>query len=979
MDKKKRFWSLQTIMMVALMIMLPLSAIARDGDKIRVEIDDNYTLTYRVINEAEKTVELYDIYPSRSIVSLNIPEKVNEYTVTALGSVFYQNEKLEHVTLPSTLKSIGAMAFQSCPLLTEISLPEGLTEIANSAFKGCRKLANITLPSTLVTIGDFAFEGCNSFTEIIVPEGVSSIGYMAFCTAEDGGTESRLSRLVIPSTVKTLGHLLIDGTPVDELILKCPEVAYGNFSGKAITNLVIDGVETIKESAFMNCSTLKKVTMSGALRTIGANAFQGCIAITDIDVPEGVTTIGEYAFDLAGGDYRGKGSLNSVIIPSTVTKMGNLFSSTPVESLVIKCKSIPEYAFEDSAIKNLTLDGVEEICFHAFYGSEQLINATFGDGLRTLGEGAFRRCYNLEEAMLPETVTEIGVDCFAECYLMKKAYVPDNLEVFPAGMFYNCQLLNGFTIPSKVTKIGRRAFYNCQSLEAINIPDGVTEIGDEAFMTCKKIQKITLPSHLAVMGDDVFNEASALTEIYALNPDPKIKYQIWYQPFYNWQYNNSILYVPEESLEAYKNTGPWYYFSNIREIPVEYTLTGSVSLPSANGQFVVGNMALVRIAVSNTGTNDYKKSIDALLVKKDGDDWSVVRTKTIDIEVPVGVVEKTYDVTYEDLEPEGIYHIIVWYQSLGEYVQMCVSEDFQMISPSYDLEARISLNGMQKDGDNRYHIIGSDITCTVNITNPSPYEYKDKLQVKIVNEEGKYAGNVEIDEATIEAGGTWEQEVILPEGELVRGSSYTIEIYYARKGVMETAGTSAKFKVVKYGQNNLSGSVSVVSPIVTGDGAVQVGDQQEIFVNLQSHSTTDYVGEMDLVLMHSVDGEFKPLDTVTKNISVEAMRNGGLDYTFTGLKTGETYRVAAYYYVFDEQVKIGQSAPWRMVENNPYDIAQGDANGDGIINAADIVEVVNYIMGNPSEGFNNTPADANGDGTVNAADLVVIVNMIMAN
>jgi hypothetical protein len=57
----------------------------------------------------------------------------------------------------------------------------------------------------------------------------------------------------------------------------------------------------------------------------------------------------------------------------------------------------------------------------------------------------------------------------------------------------------------------------------------------------------------------------------------------------------------------------------------------------------------------------------------------------------------------------------------------------------------------------------------------------------------------------------------------------------------------------------------------------------------------------------------------------------------------------------------------------------GDANGDGTINAADIVEVVNYIMGSPSDKFNAANADANGDGTVNAADIVTIVNIIMGN
>lgn len=59
------------------------------------------------------------------------------------------------------------------------------------------------------------------------------------------------------------------------------------------------------------------------------------------------------------------------------------------------------------------------------------------------------------------------------------------------------------------------------------------------------------------------------------------------------------------------------------------------------------------------------------------------------------------------------------------------------------------------------------------------------------------------------------------------------------------------------------------------------------------------------------------------------------------------------------------------------EIGKGDANSDGTVNAADIVEVVKMIMGNPSEGFDEKAADINGDGVVNAADIVEMVNIIM--
>ena len=56
---------------------------------------------------------------------------------------------------------------------------------------------------------------------------------------------------------------------------------------------------------------------------------------------------------------------------------------------------------------------------------------------------------------------------------------------------------------------------------------------------------------------------------------------------------------------------------------------------------------------------------------------------------------------------------------------------------------------------------------------------------------------------------------------------------------------------------------------------------------------------------------------------------------------------------------------------------RGDVNGDSAVNAADIVEIVNTIMGKQSTVFDKNAADLNGDGAVNAADIVEIVKKIM--
>lgn len=73
--------------------------------------------------------------------------------------------------------------------------------------------------------------------------------------------------------------------------------------------------------------------------------------------------------------------------------------------------------------------------------------------------------------------------------------------------------------------------------------------------------------------------------------------------------------------------------------------------------------------------------------------------------------------------------------------------------------------------------------------------------------------------------------------------------------------------------------------------------------------------------------------------------------------------------------KYKSTTPWNKFAKIVA-IIEGDVNGDDEVNEEDIVEVVNYIMGNPSDKFNKTLADMNEDGDVDAADIVKIVNII---
>ena len=84
------------------------------------------------------------------------------------------------MTLPQSLRSIGSSTFFGCSQLTEIVIPEGVTEIPDSAFNGCTKLETVTLPTSLKRIGVQAFFDCSSLITIEIPEGVTEIGEQAF-------------------------------------------------------------------------------------------------------------------------------------------------------------------------------------------------------------------------------------------------------------------------------------------------------------------------------------------------------------------------------------------------------------------------------------------------------------------------------------------------------------------------------------------------------------------------------------------------------------------------------------------------------------------------------------------------------------------------------------------------------------------------------------------------------------------------------
>jgi hypothetical protein len=145
---------------------------------------------------------------------------------------------LRSIQLPSSLVSIGDLAFQECTGLTTIPLPSSLTTIGYGAFRSCTGLTSVTIPASLTTIGVYAFSGCFGLTSVnfSVPSSLTYLGDYSFynCTG--------LTSLNLPSPLAYIGN-------------------YTFYFCDGLTSVYIPiSVNSIGNYAFAYCNSLEAIT-----------------------------------------------------------------------------------------------------------------------------------------------------------------------------------------------------------------------------------------------------------------------------------------------------------------------------------------------------------------------------------------------------------------------------------------------------------------------------------------------------------------------------------------------------------------------------------------------------------------------------------------------------------------------------------------------------------------------------------------------
>ena len=313
---------------------------------------------------------------------------------------------------------------------------------------------------------------------------------------------------------------------------------------RTITSIDIpSGTTSIGGYAFNGCSGLTSVTIPNSVTSIGNYAFYYCSGLTEVTIPSGVTNIGQFAFYGCSG-------LTSVTIPNSVTSIG--------AGAFYYCSDLTEVTIGS---------GVTSIGNSAFNNCTSLTSITIPDNVTSIGSNAFNYCSGLTEVTIPSGITSIGQSVFASCSSLSSITIPSSVTSIGDSAFNGCSSLSSVTIPNSVTSIGGYAFQNCGGLTSVTIPDSVTNIGNYAFRDCSGLTSVTIGSGVTSIGNSVFENCSGLTEVTVEATTPPT--------LGSRAFNSSVqvIYVPCESVSAYKAASRWSTYASIIQCEAQYRTT----------------------------------------------------------------------------------------------------------------------------------------------------------------------------------------------------------------------------------------------------------------------------------------------------------------------------------------------------------------------------------------------------------------------
>ncbi len=364
-------------------------------------------------------------YRCGHLTSVSLPN-----TVTMLDYAAFANSSLTSLSIPQSVTTLGEFCFQNCSSLVSINLPNGITSIPRQCFTSCSSLQSITIPGSAKVIYYYAFYNCTALENLTIQNGVEGIMYAAF-------TSCAFQTVTIPASVTTIEEHAFDHcTSVSAFNVNSGNTHFCSVEGilftaemdtlkqyppqKSLSYFQVPfGVKVIDGGAFSSCYQLEGITLVEGLESIGVSAFVDCNGLTEMTIPASVREIGFGAFTFC---Y----NLRSINVKDVnrnymsddgvlYTKDGKIIVQYPCArpdkhySILNTTDSISDYAFsENTYLKSLYLpSGIKSIPAQTFMNSH-LERVVADEGLERIERYAFSGCSELKSVYLPSTLSYIG-------------------------------------------------------------------------------------------------------------------------------------------------------------------------------------------------------------------------------------------------------------------------------------------------------------------------------------------------------------------------------------------------------------------------------------------------------------------------------------------------------------------------------------------------------------------------------------------
>ena len=278
---------------------------------------------------------------------------------------------------------------------------------------------------------------------------------------------------------------------------------------KILAVVIEDGVTSIGEDAFYNCSSLNSITIPNSVTTIGEMAFYGCSNLESIDIPESTKTIGDRCFE-------GCTNLKVLEIPGSVTSIGDyFFDDLSLEMLVVNWPSpLPTTIYINKSNGHEPILIVPIGCKSAYETDDnwnqftEIIDDTFV--AKTVEGARIRYKITDEEAKRCETCSYNYIPAISMNYQGRLEIPKEVGEYVVTGIgdysFKNCDGITEVCFPNTIETIGELAFSQCDNLERVTAEFNyvLRNIGSYAFNSCPKLTDFGPTGQLQTIGDFAF-------------------------------------------------------------------------------------------------------------------------------------------------------------------------------------------------------------------------------------------------------------------------------------------------------------------------------------------------------------------------------------------------------------------------------------------------------------------------------------------